>query len=1178
MDPQLDIHDLAAPLDPGATLIEASAGTGKTYTIAAIFLRLIVEHALTAEQILVTTFTIPATAELRDRIRRVLRRALRAFREKHAFEPMTQALLEKYSDRADEIAARLQAALLDFDQARISTIHGFCQRVLQECAFESGSAPETEFVEDESTLMAELVRDFWRQQFYECEECLAAAARCAKLSLESLTALLDLRLKKPLARIIPESKPGTLERLRDEIVAKLDEVRTCWAAGQAAITAPFVSENTWAKKPFSDEAANALLLESVAKCLHPSAPSLARYDQLLLLSRSSVENGKRVRATAPAHLFHDLCEELCTLGKEYKRAVEWEFLRWAPAELVRRKVRANVTAYSDLLGRLHAELESARGPALIARIRQQYRAALIDEFQDTDAVQEAIFQRIFGGKHEGADPHWLFLIGDPKQAIYGFRGADVFSYLDAAGRAERRRTLRTNFRSTQALVDGVNAVFSQNKDAFVVDGIGFDPGKASGKNERPFTGDGIVAPLRIWAWQGDAETNADDLKGELARATAAEIARLLADGGRIGDEPVRPADIAVLTGWNEEAAYMQEELRRADVASVVLSMSSVFASREATELLQLLAAIAQPTQEKLVRGALLTDLLGATAAGLHAMAADEAGWDAWLQRFHGWHEAWTRRGFIGAFRRVMNELELRRHVVSFEDGERRLTNLVHLSELVQRAASDGQLSPKATVDWLARRVAEAAGQSRAKEEDYELRLERDDEAVRIVTVHKSKGLEYPIVFCPFSWKQIAGKPKTPERATFHNDEREVVLDTGSPEVSSHLDRERTERLAEEVRLLYVALTRAKVRCDFALPFTGKATRSAATWLLQNPPPEAARDVDLLGTRIQELQATGWYQNLQNLADSAPDSIAIVEVPPITPPPVVAKKSLKAPAALAARAFTARIETDFCVSSFSSLTADASADVPEQYVAPAGEEPLPKENRTDIHAFPAGARPGLCLHEIFERLDFSKPENLDALVHAKLTDYSLEPTRWTPAVAQCIRHVLDVPLADGFSLNSIASRERLTEREFHLQAGRLEPRELRRILGSGEEPGGLDFSARRGWLKGFIDLIFRQDGRFYIADWKSNRLGAGPAAYVRESIDASMRAHHYGLQAHLYALALHRYLQQRQRGYDYERHFGGIYYFFLRGVDPATPELGIWRERPTFETIQSLERWLKGGAQ
>jgi exodeoxyribonuclease V beta subunit len=238
--------------------------------------------------------------------------------------------------------------------------------------------------------------------------------------------------------------------------------------------------------------------------------------------------------------------------------------------------------------------------------------------------------------------------------------------------------------------------------------------------------------------------------------------------------------------------------------------------------------------------------------------------------------------------------------------------------------------------------------------------------------------------------------------------------------------------------------------------------------------------------------------------------------------------------------------------------------------------VPSADQNDIHAFPAGARAGLCLHEVFERLDFADLSGIDSLVTTKLAQYSLDPSRWGRAVADCIRRVLEMTLPGGFSLAGLPARERLAEREFHLPAGRLEARALRRILGGSEEPGGLDFAPREGWLKGFIDLVFRKEGRFYIADWKSNRLGASSAAYTRPAVDAAMASHHYGLQAHLYALALHRYLRQRQRGYEYERHFGGMLYFFVRGADPANPSLGLWHERPSYETIARLEHWLAGG--
>ncbi len=1170
---ELDVHDLTHLLAPGSTLIEASAGTGKTYTIAAIFLRLIVEEGLRGDQILVTTFTIPATAELRERIRRVLRVALEAFRTDRAKEPLTAALLEKYRDTRGEIATRLEEALHDFDQARISTIHGFCQRVLSECSFESGAAPNLELVTDEAELVHEVVCDFWRGKFYQCEECLAAAACVSNLSIGSLKDLLQLRLRQPLARVIPEADSSQLADLREEIPELLEKLRDCWSTDEGAIGKPFLELNTWSNLPFSSDEQTRELWEGARACLaQPKAPLLT-FKSLLAFSNSALEKARKKRGgiVAPCHRFHDLCEELEQACQRYQRAVEADFLEWAPARLEEQKVRANLTSYHDLLSRLHAELSSARGTALIARLRGQYRAALIDEFQDTDALQEQIFQRIFAAPDETR--RWLFLIGDPKQAIYGFRGADVFSYLAAATRAERRLTLKTNFRSTQPLVSATNAIFQSNERAFVVEGIGFEPAKAKGdQDQHAFKGDGPAAPLRIWTWEGEADTPIGEIRDELAQATASEIARLLSGSAKIGEAPVRPENIAVLTVSNDEATRMQQELRALRVPSVLLSNGSVFSSPEAADLLALLAAMALPSEERRVRTALLTGLLGLTLTELQALADDEPAWERKLQLFHSWHEAWLRGGFIAAFRRAVRDAGIRTRLVAHPDGERRLTNLVHLSELVQCAAMEEQLTPKATLEWLARRIDDAAKSPRAAEEEHELRLERDDEAVRIITIHKSKGLQYEIVFCPFSWKGLNGKDK--KSATFHEPGGQLVLDLGSNEIADHLERELSEKLAEQVRLFYVAITRARVRCDVALAFTEKATDSAANWLLQQPPAEAGDDTGRLSEHFKTLAGGTWRRNLEALAERSGGAVALVDVPPAGAAPLKPTGAQKAPGK--ARRFRGEIERDFCVSSFSSLTEGASAEVPEQYVAPAGEEPA-TPGADDIHAFPAGARPGLCLHEIFERADFQSSANLEQLVSLKLGDYSLDPARWSGVVAHCVSRVLQTPLRDGFTLSNVAASARLAEREFHLPADRLEPAALREILSPGEEPGGLEFVPRRGWLKGFIDLVFRHGDRYYLADWKSNRLGASAAAYGPESLAAAMKSHHYGLQAHLYALALHRYLKLRQPSYDYEKHFGGMIYFFVRGADPAQPHLGTWEERPPLQTILKLEHWLKGEA-
>lgn len=1153
---ELDIHDLDQPLATGTTLIEASAGTGKTYTIAAIFLRLIVEHGLRVDQILVTTFTKPATAELRDRVRRGLHAAHEAFRVGASDEPLLRALLAKYGAEAAEKRRHLRDALRGFDEAAIDTIHAFCQRVLTRFAFESGAAGDPEFITDESDLLHELACDFWRSRFYQCDECLAAAARFHKLSPGTLAKLLADCLTQPTAEWIPKPAPEALAELRAGIAEVLAKLRALWPSAQPELRRMLFRENAWAKLPFNNEAAMEEALAGVHSCLTEAEAPLYAMASFFTFATSAIPAGTRAKATSPQHPFFDLCEELQGLVQRCKLVTLGEFLTWAPEQLRRRKERANLVSFTDLLSRLHQELGSERGPELRERIREQYPAALIDEFQDTDPLQDAIFESLFGA------PGRLFLIGDPKQAIFGFRGADVFTYLAASKRAGQPLTLGTNFRSTTSLVTATNALFSQSPRPFVLEDIRFDPAKSAGREDAEKN---LASPLHLWVWSEDGSLRKTELCDRLADATAGEIARLL------GTRAAIPSDIAVLTGSNAQAAEMQERLRALGVPSALLTTSSVFQTREAREMWTLLSSISRPQDERRLRAALLTDLLALSVVEVHALTQEGSAWEGWSARFHQWHDLWRGSGFIAMFRRLLRETGARARLLARPDGERRLTNLLHLAEIVQCAATEDQLGPPALVKWLAERIADPP----PRQEAHELRLERDDEAVRIVTVHKSKGLEYNIVFCPFAWEGCCDA-KT-EGLRYHDDDSKPVLDLGSDSLAQNRPRAVREELAEDVRLLYVALTRAKHRCHVAV---GRFTRhlvSASNWLLQGSPPPALLstppDDDLHGAleaHFKAIDETAWRRNLEAVAARSGGTVALMDVPsgeaPRYQPPAEKKKRR------AARRFRGEIERDFTISSFSSLTSEGQADAPERFAPPWTEDSERAPAADSIHAFPAGARTGVCLHEIFERLDFTDLTKAEGLVAAKLKATGFDADRWKTTVTECVRRVLHAPMPGGFRLAEIPQNERLVEREFHLPVHRLEPATLARLAGL-EEGDRLQFTPQTGWLKGFIDLVFRAGERFYVIDWKSNRLGPDGAAYSAANVSAAMASHHYALQAQLYAVALHRYLRQRVPGYDYERHFGGMTYLFVRGVDPDAPGQGVWHHRPEAAALAALDAWL-----
>ncbi|HEY2343648.1 MAG TPA: exodeoxyribonuclease V subunit beta, partial [Chthoniobacteraceae bacterium] len=1138
----LDVSDLSRSLPAGVTLIEASAGTGKTHTVTALFLRLLLEQDLEIDQILVTTFTIAATAELRARIRSLLHDARDALSVGASNNQFLAALVEHFQTNVEAVRERLTRAIYAFDEAAIHTMHGFCQRVLRDRAFESGAPFEQEFVTDESRLLLEIAQDYWRRRFYDCEPFVAATALAQELSPDSFARLLKLRLNHPLAVVVPEMTRQALHDLEGALRDRVAQLRECWKRDRAEIHSIFLSDNKWALAAYKAELMKEHLA-AVASCLENSG--LPRFASLAIFARSAIEAKVRSKHPAPCHDFFDQCEELKSLTEKYAQALEQDFLAWAANELEQRKLRLNVQSASDLLIRLHDGLFAPSGPALAEAIRRRFKVALIDEFQDTDPLQERIFHRIFG--HEDCR---LFLIGDPKQAIYGFRGADIFTYLQASKHAHQRYTLGTNYRSTTKLVEAANHFFGRSARPFVLQGIDYHPMRAAGgADSDAFSGDSNSSPLRIWVWESDEKLNAAEIDSEIVATVAAEIARILdstSSACRIGARRVIPSDIAVLTRTNDEAQQMQAALAALGVPGVLLSNKRVYTSHEATELLTVLSAIAKPRHEAALRAALFTDMFGVSAVELDALSSDENAWEARLLQFAGWHDLWISHGFIQMFRRFLLEAGIRARVLTRSDGQRRLTNLLHLSELLQQATIDFRLEPTGLVKWFAEQMADPR---EASDED-EIRLERDENAVHILTVHKSKGLQFNIVFCPFLWKTDNDK----KRFYFHDPAHanRLTLDLRPMKESENGEGARLERLAEQTRLVYVALTRARARCDIVWGKFKNGERPALAWLLHPPPPPQAASATAFAEYVKGLQPEGIRADLETLARGSNETITVLDLPSQE----TAHYRASTPASneqSRARELHATIERDWNVSSFSSLTERRDAEIPDHDSGTPEPPEIEDIEPVGIHAFPPGTRAGLCLHSILQRLDFTELSKLDSIVGKALTDFAFD-SDWKPVVAECLQNTLKIKLTSGFALEDIPSSACLTELEFYLPARRLEAEPLRAILQADERPR-LDFAPRRGWLKGYIDLVFEHGGRFYIVDWKSNRLGSHTGAYTQEALASAMAAHHYNLQLHLYTVALHRYLRWRIPGYDYDRAFGGVFYFFLRGMDPDHPERG-----------------------
>lgn len=1057
----LPFDALTVPLDQGVTMVEASAGTGKTFAITRLVLRLLLERRVDdISRILVVTFTEKATQELVTRIRGVLRLAEQVWSdtppERRADTDDLFALRDAHGDDGREV---IQRALASLDDLAVSTIHGFCQRILSESALESRIPFRTTFIEDESEPFGRAARDWARRRLIH---------------------------NSADARIAVEGKMDLAKWVKD-------------------VVAPY-------------------------------------------------------RRQRNARIEYDRDARAQFLVADFVQAVDRSFES--------EKERRHLLGFDDLLEKLSRVLR-AEGPqgALANRIRARFSAALIDEFQDTDQTQFPIFTNAF----EGCP---LFLIGDPKQSIYRFRGADIHAYLDAARRAERKYTLLANYRSTAAYVKAVEALFTRARDPFLVseDEIDFPRVKAALDPRLPgkLASDGGAA-MEWWWIDPSLVDGAKSISKEKAllyavREVTNEIVRLGIDGLPYGS-------IAVLVRTNKQALQFKSALDRARVPSVIAGDADVLASEEADELVRLAVAIAAPHESFAVRSAMATRLWGCDAPEIAATLRPdgERDWAKLTDRLVEAREAWRTRGIGVAIGELLAERRSAERLLSLPDGERRLTNVRHVMELFHDAwAADG-IAPEGFGAWVARErvVPNTPGRR-------ELRLETDSEAVQILTIHKAKGLQFDVVFAPTLWG-ASREQKGPLGVDYAlaREDGGAVLDLGTPQRAERREAQDREDDAEELRLAYVALTRAVHRCYVVWGVIGTRESSSVHSPLGH----------LMRTESGEVER----EALRALVVAAGGTMAVRDVTRGVPwrvaNPTGSMAAIAEPQAL--QLAPRQLDT-WRLASFTGLVTDAhseeSRDVADPLLVPplAGE----REAASGFRAFPAGRQGGIALHDVFESLDFRRAGEgrTREMVQRTLERHGLvastpEGAQRVDDVMQMLQAVSTAPVPGAsFALADVPVRDSLREWRFHVSVQSASVRRMADVLAMHGSAHAREYapvlrmlrdSALGGYLSGVVDIAFEHQGRWWLMDWKSNDLGEGDESYHPEALSKAMMQAHYTLQYHLYLLALHRHLQLRHPGYDPARDWGGVAYVFLRGVDGVS-DRGWFRDAPTPELLEALD--------
>ena len=1174
------MSETAESLDPlrlplsGERLIEASAGTGKTFTIAALYLRLLLglggesafPRPLSVEELLVVTFTEAATAELRGRIRSNIHELRIACLRGSSDNPLYERLLAEIADKP-QAARWLMLAERQMDEAAVFTIHGFCQRMLSLNAFESGMLFEQQLIEDESLLRYQACADFWRRHCYPLSRDLAQVIHESWKGPQDLLNAIDRYLQGEAPQIKsapPEDE--TLAGRHQKILAQIDGVKQSWLACVQELEA--LIEGSGIMRQKFNRANQARWIAKISAWAEEETRSYQLPEPLEKFAQSFLRERTKPGTIAPEHAIFEAIEALLAAPLTLNDLMLTRAMREIREAVAAEKRRRGELGFDDMLSRLDSALQSANGDALGSAIRTRFPVAMIDEFQDTDPQQYRIFRRIWHHQPDSA----LLLIGDPKQAIYAFRGADIFTYMQARDEVSARYTLDTNWRSAPGMVASVNQVFSQIDDAFMFRQIPFQPVQSAAKNQSlrfVFNGENQPA-MSMWLMDGEG-VGVADYQSAMAGHSAAQIRDWLI-AGQAGEallytgektRPLMASDITVLVRSRHEASLIRDALALLNIPSVYLSnRDSVFETPEAQEMQWLLQAVLAPERESTLRSALATSMLGLSALDIETLNNNEAAWDQVVEEFSGWREQWQKRGVLPMLHALMSARHIAENLLATPGGERRLTDILHLCELLQEAGTQVE-SEHALVRWLTQRIAEPNTNASSEQ----LRLESDKHLVKIVTIHKSKGLEYPLVWLPF----IANF-RVQDNAFYHDrDTFASVLDLSGAEESIALAE--TERLAEDLRLLYVALTRSVWHCSLGIAplFRRRGEKTGDTDF----------HLSALGRLIQRGEAkdaSGLRAAIKALCN---DDIALHT------PGTVDNARWEMPQqrslTLNARQVKRRVADDWRVTSYSGLQQRAHGIaqdlLPRLDIDAAGEGESPVESGLTPHQFPRGASPGTFLHGLFEELDFTQPVAAQ-WVSEKLQSGGFDP-HWQPTIGAWIDTVLQAPLTDsGVALCELTAKDKQVEMAFYipiespLQAEKLDAL-IRHYDPLSADCPPLDFRDVRGMLKGFIDLVFRHDGRYYLLDYKSNWLGESSDAYTREAMAGAMQSHRYDLQYQLYTLALHRYLRHRIADYDYQRHFGGVIYLFLRGVEPGNPEQGIYTTRPDAELVDKMDALFAG---
>jgi exodeoxyribonuclease V beta subunit len=1186
----------------GKHLIEASAGTGKTFNITRLYLRLLLEKQLPVEQILVMTFTKDATEELRGRIDNFIRQALSEWDALIVEDEFFKSISTHIDEKSAKI--RLRQALLYLDEAAIFTIHGFCKRVLSQHAFASGVAFNAQMETSCQDLVLQACQDWYRV--------------LAKDSPEQFTQVMQF-WQNPLSFLSQFSKAISKQNTLD--VVNVDEIEqqftelTQQALDNLESNVPLLTQYLIDVKKGAEREKRQQELDALVQWLHRLVDDITvgneKMPDAFIDGKRYARSAGKVELLAVFEPVKTVKAELKSLAKKIEKAKALVIVRQGIYQIrisiEEQKNNANILSFDDLISTLAHCLQAKNSNAeiLAQTLFEQYPVALVDEFQDTDPLQFSILEAIYYHQNQAA----LYMIGDPKQAIYGFRGGDVFAYLSARKDCDYQWLMDTNWRSTPAMITGYNRLFYGEaiKDAVdVIEGnshvFGYDipyiPVKASPPALKKHHTSADNALQFIHFVDEEAKKSvAQSFRPVMATWCANEIIRLLSTPATESCEQLTSKDIAILVRDGAEARDIKQALENANLASVFMSnRANLMKSEQTHQLIQLLKGILFVENERYFSAAIACDLLNYHPKAYRELQADELAWQALKFDFEQLRNEWLYKGFISMALKLMHD----HFCISDENQDRILTNLLHLFEILQ-TASQRHRQPQELLYWLEQ-------QSRVDDPEIEaeLRLESDDNLIRIITQHGSKGLEYPVVFVPFATRHKDPLKFGVSAVTFieyHDDNLELKLSLdGSEHAKASMAN---EAYAEAIRLLYVAVTRAERRCYILTASFDKAQYSplgsALKW-------QAEQDIE---------------ENLLQLVNDEPNSISLVRLSSVeNASELIAQQApLSEISQISGEVahFNGKIERDWWLSSFSALSRNLRHG---GVSSPDRDNSLEKVASAELQSsalqassllrfnLAKGAHTGNLLHDILEHTNFNAPDWQEAM-HWPLQKYGeLTPGYQAEDLQLWLEQMINAPLnfdaagnvavltasssdalpmrgAEAFSLGDLQQQQTLRESEFYYPMCSASTEKLTHILSKHRNMHSKSsqqstvrlpaYQQLKGMMHGFIDLIFEHNNKYYICDYKSSHLGNDFSDYSQQAMKDNIEKNHYDLQYLIYALALHRYLSYSLENYDVNTHFGGAYYLYLRGMtdEEQHKNCGVYYRNIGVEELEELDQLFLG---